>query len=40
MTEHALILEDVSVRKSGNFLLSGINLRIEKNEFVGVIGPN
>jgi ABC-type Mn2+/Zn2+ transport system ATPase subunit len=33
-------LENISVRKSRQVLLDGINLRISHNEFVGIIGPN
>jgi ABC-type Mn2+/Zn2+ transport system ATPase subunit len=33
-------LEGVSVRKSHCVLLNAINLRISRNEFVGIIGPN
>jgi ABC-type Mn2+/Zn2+ transport system ATPase subunit len=33
-------LEDVSVKKSNCVLLDRINLRVTRNEFVGIIGPN
>ncbi|MBN2242793.1 MAG: metal ABC transporter ATP-binding protein [Acidobacteria bacterium] len=33
-------LDGVSVRKSNRVLLDGINLRVSRNEFVGIIGPN
>ncbi len=40
MTDHYLTLKQVSVRRHQSLLLSGIDLRVSKNEFVGVIGPN
>jgi ABC-type Mn2+/Zn2+ transport system ATPase subunit len=40
MEEAAIELNEVSVKKSKRVLLDRINLRILKNEFVGVIGPN
>lgn len=36
----AIELESVSVRKSQCTLLDKVNLRVSRNEFVGVIGPN
>ncbi len=33
-------LEKVGVRKGGGMLLDGMDLRVCRNEFVGVIGPN
>lgn len=40
MTEDILSLNGVTVHRQGVRLLSGINLRVAKNDFVGVIGPN
>lgn len=38
--EGMIALEGIAVRKAGVVLLEGIDLRLEKNELVGVIGPN
>lgn len=35
-----LDVRDLSVNRSGNPVLQGINLRIERGEFVGIVGPN
>lgn len=35
-----LLVENVSVARSGKVILTDINLRIEKGEFVGLVGPN
>lgn len=35
-----LEMVDVSVKRSGRLILSNINLRILKGEFVGLVGPN
>ncbi|HOC59282.1 MAG TPA: metal ABC transporter ATP-binding protein [Smithellaceae bacterium] len=40
MTEEILTLADVTVHKHPSKLLSGVNLHVLKNEFLGVIGPN
>ena len=35
-----LAIENMSVARSGKLILSDINLRIHKGEFVGLVGPN
>lgn len=40
MTQNVLELACVTVRKQKSLLLSGIDLCVSQNEFVGIIGPN
>jgi ABC-type Mn2+/Zn2+ transport system ATPase subunit len=40
MTDDFLALQNVSVSRHHALLLSGIDLLVSKNEFVGIIGPN
>lgn len=40
MNEDILTLNQITVRQNGVLLLSGIDLRVPQNDFVGVIGPN
>lgn len=35
-----LSIEDISVSLSGVSILEGINLQVEKGDFIGIIGPN
>lgn len=35
-----LSIEDISVSLSGVSILEGINLKVEKGDFIGIIGPN
>jgi zinc transport system ATP-binding protein len=40
MAEEVVRLEDVWVRYDGVAVLEGVNLAIEQNDFLGIIGPN
>jgi ABC-type Mn2+/Zn2+ transport system ATPase subunit len=40
MGNPAIELDSISVAKSNCTLLDGVNLRVSRNEFVGIIGPN
>ena len=40
ITEPVLEVEGLSVVRSGNLIISDINLNIRSGEFVGIVGPN
>ena len=40
MNDYILEVEDLSVIRSGKLVISDINLKIARGEFVGIVGPN
>jgi ABC-type Mn2+/Zn2+ transport system ATPase subunit len=40
MNQEILTLKQITVRRNKALLLSGIDLRVSQNEFMGIIGPN
>lgn len=40
MSDEVIELGQISVRKTNGLLLDAVNLRVSRNEFVGIIGPN